>query len=115
MTKPKNIRRWREIVNGLGERGITLTNIVLEEKGQGLQDFFNEKEITYKEAVVLRQYAKAIITGDVRSAEFLRDTSGEKPTTEISVQDSRSPLHDMSTEDLNELLDFYRKESNKNG
>lgn len=113
MPKPlKNAKRWREIVNGLGERNISFTNIELKEKEQGLEDFFTEKQITYKEAVVLRQYAKAIITGDVKSAEFLRDTSGEKPTTEVSIQDSTSPLQGLTTEELKELLAYYKDSKN---
>lgn len=109
MMKHKSSRRWRDIINELGERKISLENIVLEEKGQGLADFFKEKDISFKEAVGLRQYAKAIVTGDTRSAEFLRDTSGEKPSTEVHLHQSTSPLQELSVEELRDLLALYKE------
>ena len=106
-------RRWRELTKELGERKITVSNIALNEKEIGLDEFFKENEVSLKEAVILRQYAKAVVTGDVRSAEFLRDTSGEKPTTELSVQEHRSPLSELSLDELKLLIKHFKEEQDE--
>lgn len=109
--KPKKTARWRDLAKALGERNISLKDIALDEKGVGLQDFFNQENVTYAEAVLIRQYAKAIITGDVRSAEFLRDTSGEKPSTELNIQDNISPLRELTVEELRTLAQMYKNDN----
>lgn len=106
-------RRWRELTKELGERKITMANIALNEKEVGLDEFFKENEVSLKEAVILRQYARAVVTGDVRSAEFLRDTSGEKPTTELSVQEHRSPLSELSLDELKLLIKHFKEEQDE--
>ncbi len=41
----------------------------------------NGKNITVQEAIILKQAQKAL-KGDIRAAEFIRDTSGNRPTNE---------------------------------
>ena len=113
----KSKRRFKELINDLGDRHISLQNIVLGEKSIGMQDFYQQNEVSYKEAVVLAQYAKAIVNQDTKAAEFLRDTAGEKPSTDLNIQDARSPLQDLSTEELRLLAEHYRQlaEAEKDG
>ena len=55
--------------------------------------------------VVLRQYAEAIVNGSTKAAEFLRDTAGEKPATNIDVTDERqSGIRQMSDDELKALI-----------
>lgn len=42
----------------------------------------NGKNITVEQAILIKQVEKAL-RGDLRSAEFVRDTAGEKPTEKI--------------------------------
>ena len=44
----------------------------------------NRKNVTVGEAIALIMANKAI-KGDVRAAEFVRDTSGQKPGTQVQV------------------------------
>ena len=44
----------------------------------------NKKNVTVGEAIALIMANKAI-RGDVRAAEFVRDTSGQKPGTQVQV------------------------------
>lgn len=41
----------------------------------------NGKNITIQDAIILKQAQKAL-KGDIRAAEFIRDTSGNRPTNE---------------------------------
>jgi hypothetical protein len=40
---------------------------------------------TYSEAIVLVQAHKAVVKGDTKAAEFIRDTSGNKPNEKIDI------------------------------
>ena len=42
------------------------------------------KNVTVETAILIRQIQKAM-SGDLASAEFLRDTSGQKPTNDLNV------------------------------
>ena len=63
------------------------------------------KNLTVQEAILLAQIKKAI-TGDVKSATFVRDTVGEKPIDEINMAttDQDNPFKGLSTEELRSIL-----------
>ena len=42
------------------------------------------KNVTVETAILIRQIQRAL-SGDLPSAEFIRDTSGQKPTSELNV------------------------------
>lgn len=44
---------------------------------------FEEEDMTNQMALLVRIFQKAIATGDVRAAEFLRDTAGYNPETNL--------------------------------
>lgn len=44
---------------------------------------FEEEDMTNQMALLVRIFQKAIATGDVRAAEFLRDTAGYNPETSL--------------------------------
>jgi len=44
---------------------------------------FDEQDMTNQMALMVRIFQKAIATGDVRAAEFLRDTAGYNPETNL--------------------------------
>lgn len=44
---------------------------------------FDEEDMTNQMALLVRIFQKAIATGDVRAAEFLRDTAGYNPETSL--------------------------------
>lgn len=44
---------------------------------------FAEEDMTNQMALMVRVFQKAIQTGDVRAAEFLRDTAGYNPETQL--------------------------------
>lgn len=44
---------------------------------------FSEEDMTNQMALLVRVFQKAIQTGDVRAAEFLRDTAGYNPETNL--------------------------------
>ena len=52
------------------------------------------------EAGILQQYAKAILGQDTKAMEFLRDTAGEKPSTQVDLSTDESGLSKMSLDDL---------------
>lgn len=113
-TPKQKRKKYKEIVKEMGARGITLEDISkgLGKKEKGFLDMMKETEMSMDEVVVMQQYAKAIIDQDTRSAEFLRDTVGEKPSTQIDVNDvSENGLSQMSIEELKELRDLLKKQA----
>lgn len=44
---------------------------------------FSEEDMTNQMALLVRMFQRAIATGDVRAAEFLRDTAGYNPETNL--------------------------------
>ena len=96
-------KKYAAIVKEMGVRGITLSDIAHDEKQQGFYDMMKECNMTLDERVVLQQYSKAIIDRDTRAAEFLRDTAGEKPSTQLEVTGDENGLSKMSLDELREL------------
>lgn len=103
--KKQRRKKYAHIIKEMGIRNITLEDIAsgLGDKEKGFLDMMNKTGMTMDETVVLQQYAKAIIHQDTRSAEFLRDTVGEKPSTQIDVSGDENGLSKMSLEELKEL------------
>lgn len=63
------------------------------------------KNISVQEAVMLAQVQKAL-KGDVRAAEFIRDTIGQKPTDNMYVSgEVNNPMAGLTTEELKKLIE----------
>lgn len=63
------------------------------------------KNISVQEAIMLAQIQKAI-RGDVRAAEFIRDTIGQKPQDNMVVSgDVNNPMAGLTTEELKKLIE----------
>ncbi len=77
-------RSLQEIVKWLGTMTLTKGELLSADE---IKDLEKAKEInmTANEAIILAQVQRAI-SGDVKSAEFLRDTGGEKPKEQLEVQ-----------------------------
>lgn len=102
-TPTKRRRKYKEIVKELGKRQITLNDIAspdLNGKYPGFLDMMKETSMTMDEAGILQQYAKAILGQDTKAMEFLRDTAGEKPSTQVDLSTDESGLSKMSLDDL---------------
>ena len=110
--KRESHKKWRRIANELSDRHITLADISDESspKQYALMDIAHAEDLSLGELVVLRQYANAIYDGNVKSAEFLRDTLGEKPSTDMNVNSTGNGLDEMSVADLKLLLEELKKE-----
>lgn len=62
------------------------------------------RNITVQEAIMLAQIKKAM-KGDTRAAEFVRDSSGNKPKDDIAISGSvNNPFAGLSTEELKKLI-----------
>lgn len=112
-TPKQRRKKYAHIVKELGARGITLEDISKDDlngKYVGFLDMMRETGMTMDEAVVMQQYSKAIIDRDTKSAEFLRDTVGEKPSTQIDMRTEASGLSEMALEDLLELRDLLKSQ-----
>lgn len=113
--KKQRRKKYAHIIKEMGVRNITLEDVAngLGDKEKGFLDMMNKTGMTMDETVVLQQYAKAIIHQDTRSAEFLRDTAGEKPSTQIDMNVDENGLSKMSLEELMELRDLLKQQSQK--
>lgn len=112
-TKKEARKKYSEIVKELGERHITLSDIDnnFSGKERGFIDMLNNTSMTMDDVLVLQQYAKAILHQDTRAAEFLRDTAGEKPSTQVDLSaTTEGGLSKMSLEELKELRDLLKGE-----
>ena len=62
------------------------------------------KNITVQEAIMLAQIQKAM-KGDTRAAEFIRDSSGNKPVDGLEISGNvNNPFAGLSTEELKALV-----------
>ena len=102
---PTEVRKkMKQIAIELGQRNITLKDIASTDfggKSRGFIDMMDKTGMTMDDVVMLQAYSKAIIDRDIKAAEFIRDTKGEKPSTtvDMSVHD-KSPIEQMSDEEL---------------
>lgn len=112
-TPKQRRKKYAQIVKEMGARGITMEDLSkndLNGKQVGFLDMMKETGMTMDEAVVLQQYSKAIIDRDTKSAEFLRDTAGEKPSTQLDINSKEeSGLSQMSLTELKELLSLLKE------
>ena len=97
-------KKMKQIAIELGARQITLQDIATKDfngKSRGFIDMMDKTGMTMDDVVMLQAYSKAIIDRDIKAAEFIRDTKGEKPSTtvDMSVHD-KSPIEQMSDEEL---------------
>ena len=107
-------KKYKDIIRELGECQISLKDIANGKKLDGFMYLLDKNGATLDEYVVLQQYSKAIVDRDTKSAEFLRDSSGQKPSTQVDLNDNRnSGLSEMSTEELREMVTLLKKQANK--
>lgn len=97
-------KKMKQIAIELGARHITLQDIAAQDfngKSRGFIDMMDKTGMTMDDVVMLQAYSKAIIDRDIKAAEFIRDTKGEKPSTtvDMSVHD-KSPIEQMSDDEL---------------
>lgn len=97
-------KKMKQIAIELGQRNITLKDIASTDfggKSRGFIDMMDKTGMTMDDVVMLQAYSKAIIDRDIKAAEFIRDTKGEKPATtvDMSVKD-KSPIEQMSDKEL---------------
>lgn len=73
----KAMKETAEMILGLTLKDGTVTSL------EDIQSMAaaNGKNITVQDAIILKQAQKAL-KGDIRAAEFIRDTSGNRPTNE---------------------------------
>lgn len=102
-SKQQQKKRLRDLVRELGNYHISLEDLA-DVPNQNFFKALDAANATYFEAMIMQQFAKSIVNGDTRAAEFLRDTAGEKPTTAVDIYDSNKGLAQMSTEELEEHL-----------
>jgi len=102
-TKTQRRKKYRQLVKEMGQRNISLKDIALGEKEKGFLQLIKDTELTMDEVLVLQQYSKAIVDRDTKAAEFIRDTAGEKPSTQIELSDDDNGLSKLSLEELREM------------
>ena len=106
-------KTYKHIIKELGECQISLEDIAKGSKNEGFLYLLDKNGATFDEMVVLQQYSKAIIDRDTKSAEFLRDSAGQKPSTQVDLNDGRnSGLASLSDDELREMLALLKKQNN---
>lgn len=107
-------KTYKNIIKELGECQISLDDIASGKKTDGFLYLLDKNGATFDEMVVLQQYSKAIIDRDTKSAEFLRDSAGQKPSTQVDLNDGRnSGLASLSDDELREMLALLKKQNNE--
>lgn len=97
-------KKMKQIAIELGQRNITLKDIASTDfggKSRGFIDMMDKTGMTMDDVVMLQAYSKAIIDRDIKAAEFIRDTKGEKPATTVDMSvGEKSPIEQMSDKEL---------------
>lgn len=111
-TPKKQHKKWKNIAKELSDRHITLCDIadLDSPKQKGLLQVFSSEDMTLGDLTILRQYSEAIVNGSTKAAEFIRDTMGEKPSTQLDVNNiDESGLSQLSLDELVELRELLKK------
>lgn len=106
-TKAENKKKYSSILRELGARKITFSNILRDEKMNGVLEVFDMFEGTMDELASLKLMSIMLSGADrdsLKAFEIVRDTVGEKPLNNVEVLVKKSPLDDMTTEEIRELL-----------
>lgn len=103
-------RHYRTIVRELSDRQIPLNLLSDASKAKGLAQMLEEDVCSLSELVILGQFAKAIDDSDTRAAEFLRDTAGYKPQTDVTVEHKTQGLASLTDTQLLTLLQALNPE-----
>lgn len=109
-TKTQRRKKYKDIIKELGQRNITFSDISQEDfsessKYKGFLDMLKTTDMTFDDAVILQQYARAITNGDTKAATFLRDTAEGSPKQQIDLTTDDNGLAKMSYEELISLRD----------
>lgn len=107
LTDPERIaitNRLGKVIRFLGEHSLPKETLVAmygdDNPILALLDDDPQKEITLIEAISLGIFSQAM-KGDIRAAEFIRDTMGEKPATNVNVTtENATTLSALTTEQL---------------
>lgn len=81
-------KSMREIANVILGMSLKTGDIHDVEDIQSLAELHN-KNLTVEQAIIIKQTEKAL-KGDLRSAEFVRDTAGQKPVEQMAVDMSKN-------------------------
>jgi len=81
--KAKGVKAWKTIVKEIVGLAYKTPN--------ELKEYFHDNNYTIQEISVMAQAVKAM-QGNIDAAQFLRDTAGEKPATEITGVGNMNPV-----------------------
>jgi hypothetical protein len=59
----------------------------------------------FNEALALKQFAKAITTGDTKAAEFIVTMQGDKPALQIDSHTTTSTISTLTDDEIRTLLE----------
>lgn len=93
--KKRNMQQFAEIILGMAMKSGEVHTV---EEIESIADL-KGKNLTVDQAIILKQVEKAL-KGDLKSAEFVRDTSGQKPIETVKAD---------VTSDSNELKDILKQ------
>ena len=95
--KKRNMQQFAEIILGMAMKNGEVHTV---EDIQSIADL-KGKNLTVDQAIILKQVEKAL-KGDLKSAEFVRDTSGQKPVEKVADVTN-------DTDELKNILEQIKK------
>lgn len=98
-------KTMRETLSTLLSLATESGKLVSAEQVQTLGEL-NGKPVDVQTALLVALVNRVILAGDVRAAEFLRDTVGEKPTEHVDIDATTRALDGWSDEDLRKALNL---------
>ena len=73
---------------------------------EGIQAFasLNGQNVSVQEAILIKQVQRAL-KGDIKSAEYIRDSVGQRPADRLEVREQiENPFEGLTTEELKKLV-----------
>ena len=99
----RNRKRAREILNVFLAMPLKKRQNADIEEIQSFEQL-KGKNITVNEAIQLRQVQKAL-NGDLASAQYIRDTVGDKPIEKVEMKaEVNNPFEGLTTEELRKII-----------
>lgn len=104
-------RRLRAGLKALAEMQFPVETLTSSHKDREFYKAMDTAGLTFADVMNLQAYVEAINNGNIRAMEYIRDTSGEKPSLQLDMNDTTKGLSNMTTEEIEAHLADLKAQS----
>lgn len=104
-------KRLRSGLRALADMRFPIETLTASHKDREFYKAMDTAGLTFADVMNLQAYVEAINNGNIRAMEYIRDTTGEKPSLQLDMNDTTKGLSAMTTEEIEAHLEELKKQS----